>query len=607
MNLQQLLEKESPAALAQEARKQGDAARGALVFHQPFLACRMCHKSQDGKQPLGPDLTKWDKPAQDAYLVEALLHPSKAVRKGYESISVLTTDGSSLTGLLVKNDDDGVSLRDVSLKGKVTVIPKAKIDQVAANAQSVMPEGQVSLLRSRREFLDLVRYLMEIAEKGPRRELELRPPPSLYAARPLPEYEKSIDHAGMIRSLDKKSYQRGEEIYLRLCVNCHGTKDRPGSLPTSLKFASGKFKNGSDPHSMYRTLTHGFGMMTPQAWMVPEQKYDVIHYVREEYLKKHNPSQFVDAAPEYLSGLPKGDTRGPKPSNVKPWSAMDYGPYLMASYEVGSNGTNFAYKGIAVRLDSGPGGVTRGRYWMVYDHDTLRVAAAWNGQGFIDYNAIMMNGRHGAHPRLVGDVQLANPSGPGWGTPGEGSFEEVRVIGRDKRRYGPLPRDWAQYKGLYRYGDRVVLSYTVGESKILETPGVEFPKAQTVFTRTFNIGSRDKDLILQVARESGGARLKVLDGTKAGTSVAVFGTDVQEAERPTETTQTAETAKSTAKPVSLSFNGATRVEASKPNDFETFDKDYTIFAQVKTSQGGTIFSKTVREGIWAKDCTALFV
>ena len=28
---------------------------------------------------------------------------------------------------------------------------------------------------------------------------------------------------------------------------------------------------------MYRTLTYGFGLMTPQSWMVPSQKYDVIH------------------------------------------------------------------------------------------------------------------------------------------------------------------------------------------------------------------------------------------------------------------------------------------------------------------------------------------
>jgi len=131
---------------------------------------------------------------------------------------------------------------------------------------------------------------------------------------------------------------------------------------------------------MYQTLTHGYGMMTPQTWTVPQQKYDVIHYIREAYLKPHNPSQFVKVDDRYLAGLPRGTQRGPKPSNIDPWVSMNYGPSLMATLEVGTRG-NFAYKGIAVRLDNGPGGVSRGRHWMLFDHDTLRVAAAWSGAG----------------------------------------------------------------------------------------------------------------------------------------------------------------------------------------------------------------------------------
>ena len=36
---------------------------------------------------------------------------------------------------------------------------------------------------------------------------------------------------------------------------------------------------------MYRTLTDGFGQMAAQTWLVPRQKYDVIHYIREAYFK----------------------------------------------------------------------------------------------------------------------------------------------------------------------------------------------------------------------------------------------------------------------------------------------------------------------------------
>src|SRR5262249_28165547 len=142
-----------------------------------------------------------------------------------------------------------------------------------------------------------------------------------------------------------------------------------------------------------------------------------------------------------------------------------------ATYEVGQGGANFAYKGVALRLDAGPGGVARGSRWMAFDHDTLRVAAAWSGEGFIDWKGINFDGQHQVHPHLVGRVHLATPIGPGWANPVDGAFADPRPLGRDGRPYGPLPRNWAHYEGQYRHGDRVVLAYTVGGAHVLECPG----------------------------------------------------------------------------------------------------------------------------------------
>jgi glucose/arabinose dehydrogenase len=250
---------------------------------------------------------------------------------------------------------------------------------------------------------------------------------------------------------------------------------------------------------MYQTLTHGYGMMTPQTWMVPEQKYDVIHYIREAYLKPYNPVQFVQVDDRYLARLPKGTSRGPKPSTIEPWVNMNYGPSLLATLEVGNQG-NFAYKGIAVRLDSGPGGVSRGRHWMLFDHDTLRVAAAWHGAGFSDWNGINFNGRHQVHPRVVGAVAFANPVGPGWADPETGRFDDTRLKGRDGKPYGPLPRAWARYRGMYHYGNQVLFSYTIGAAQILEMPTYELASGETVvYARTLNIGKSPRDLLMRVA------------------------------------------------------------------------------------------------------------
>lgn len=501
--LTQHLLKESPADLAKAARERGDAGRGAVLFFQPFLTCARCHDAEAGTR-LGPDLAQAGKDATAEYLIESVLLPSKVIKKGYESLTVITTGGRAVTGLLVEEKGGVLTLIDPA-GGKQIAIPTAKIEERRVSKQSLMPDGLVNALSDRQQFLDLARYLIEVAEGGPKRAKELRPAQAAFA---LPEYEKDIDHAGLVRGLDDRAFRRGEAIYARVCANCHGTKDQPGSLPTSPRFASHTFRNGGDPHGLYRTLTHGYGQMAPQTWMVPRQKYDVIHYLREAYLRPHNPTQYTKADGEYLARLPAGKRGefGPAPASVEPWMVMDYGPSLANTYEVGGPGPNIAYKGIAVRLDAGAGGVSRGKSWALFDHDTMRFAAAWTGDGFIDWKGIHFNGQHQVHPKLIGERHVASPTGPGWAHPETGSFVDPRPLGRDKRPYGPLPRKWARFKGTYAYGDRTVIAYTVGDADILEVEGAESDgKKGTAFTRTIEVGRSSRDLLARVAPEAAAA------------------------------------------------------------------------------------------------------
>ena len=172
--------------------------------------------------------------------------------------------------------------------------------------------------------------------------------------------------------------------------------------------------------------------------MVPRQKYDVIHYIREAYLKPSNPGQYAPVDRTYLARLPEGKSRGPEPVEIEPWATMDYGPSLMATYEVGGGDRPTSRtRGSPIRLDPGPGGVSRGRAWVVYDQDTLRFAAAWTGQGFIDWNGINFNGQHQVHPRIAGKVEFANPNGPGWANPENGS------LGRPSRARPRRPALWS--------------------------------------------------------------------------------------------------------------------------------------------------------------------
>ncbi|MEX2566512.1 MAG: DUF6797 domain-containing protein, partial [Cyclobacteriaceae bacterium] len=339
----------------------------------------------------------------------------------------------------------------------------------------------------------------------------------------LPDYEKNIDHKGLLQALGDRhgeSMRTGEHIYTNTCITCHGDPEQEGSLPTAFKFWADTFKVGNDPYAIYQTLTRGHGAMPPQVNLTPVEKYDVIHYLRETYISKENPTQYFDFKEDYLAGLPEGTSMGPEPREYKPWEEMDYGNYLINTYELVDENApprerstgpvqplpdedfgdaNFAYKGIAVRLDKGPGGVAAGNAWMMFDHDLMRIAGAWTGEGFIDWEAILFNEKHNISPRTIGDLHFENETGPGWAHPQTGTFEDPRFLARDGRRFGPLPKEWAHYKGLYPYEDQLIISYSVGKAGILETFGLENLENQPVFTRTLNITPSEDLLKMRVA------------------------------------------------------------------------------------------------------------
>lgn len=579
--------------LASAAVREGDARRGAILFYQPYMSCRKCHAVGQNGQRLGPDLTRWAELPSNAKLVESVLKPSSTVRKGFESVTLITDEGISVVGMIINEDDDRIVLSDPSQPDVQKTFDRDQIDEVITNRNSLMPAGLVNQLSGRQQFLDLIRYLIDIRDGGLQRARALEPPPHLYAMPPLPEYEDRIDHAAMIGELGIEHFKRGQAIYQRLCVNCHGSHDKPGSLPTALRFAEGRFKSGADPYSMYQTLTRGFGMMQPQVWMVPQQKYDVIHYIREAYLRPNNPQQYVPIDEKWLSTLPSGDSRGPSPQKLEPWITMDYGRSLINTYEIGQDGTNFAYKGIAVRLDAGPGGVSRGHDWMIFDHDTLRMAATTSGKEFIDWNGIHFNGVHGRHPRLMGQVQAANPNGPGWADPETGSWDDSRLIGRDRRRYGPLPKEWGHYKGLYTHGDQSAISYTLGETEIIESPQLLTTIPNPIYARQMVIEPNEQTLNLLVATMDDASFTLPTDATSPESTIILGPSHAEETNPPL------------AKSVVL--DGTFYAEVPEGDAFNLTSQDYTIVARITTEQGGTLFAKTAAGDEWVPDGKALFV
>lgn len=109
---------------------------------------------------------------------------------------------------------------------------------------------------------------------------------------------------------NEESLGRGEKLYQGICITCYGNLTQAGSLPTSRPFWKEPFKNGNDPLSLYRTLSLGFGQMPAWTFLTPVQRYDTIHYIRETFVKPHNPTAYFAVTSNYLSGLPQGTGTG---------------------------------------------------------------------------------------------------------------------------------------------------------------------------------------------------------------------------------------------------------------------------------------------------------
>jgi putative heme-binding domain-containing protein len=144
-SLDEELRQMRPADLAGMAKRNGDAVRGAVVFFQHHMACSKCHSVGDAKpSALGPDLATLGKEATDESLVESVLLPSKVIRKGFESVTIVTGDGKSITGLVVERSQGKIVVRDVGRLGELATFLEKDLDEVKANSLSIMPVGQVN-------------------------------------------------------------------------------------------------------------------------------------------------------------------------------------------------------------------------------------------------------------------------------------------------------------------------------------------------------------------------------------------------------------------------------------------------------------------------------
>jgi hypothetical protein len=200
------------------------------------------------------------------------------------------------------------------------------------------------------------------------------------------------------------------------------------------------------------------------------------------------------------------------------WEEMDYGRFISASFidnvpfkGVDHNGKEKQFdgrttldgatriatnKGIAVKLGAA------GDAGFLFDTELLRATGAWTG-GWLKLKGVVFDGAHGPNPSAPKDAQVyfgTAANTPGWSKGAD--FKDPRALPVGPRKgevapgaphfadvpFGPLPREWAKYQGLYLHDNLVVFAYTVGDAKLLESPDLETVEGgRVLIARTFNV------------------------------------------------------------------------------------------------------------------------
>ena len=299
-----------------------------------------------------------------------------------------------------------------------------------------------------------------------------------------------IDHARVIRSLNKETLKKGKDIYIKSCITCHGS-DGTASLPQARSFNKDKLRFGNKPYDMWKTISFGAGMMAPQTWLQPAERYYVIQYIREEFMKKSNPRQYFKISDEYLSKLPRSQ------KTIAQQLAETKREALKGSLKYGQewfmrNKSNY---GFAIHS-------------QVKDHATAVLSVLLDSNILISYNLLRM----GTISAWQGQLNLFDTKYKRYRGEGEPFIQGKELKGLDTWQWTysdkidsldkvtgvrtPLPAEELQYHGHYTNGKNVVLSYSVQGRKVLEFPQAVIKNNNVILSQSLLVGEGNEQSVL---------------------------------------------------------------------------------------------------------------
>ncbi|MES2922523.1 MAG: PVC-type heme-binding CxxCH protein [Verrucomicrobiota bacterium] len=130
----------------------GDAVRGKQLVQG---TCMICHQIQGEGTAIGPNLAGAGAMGTEA-LLRNMLTPNAQLESGYYRHDVKLSDGLVVSGFLVEESADAITLREIGARDRV--VPRAAIASHDISRRSLMPEGLIDGF-TQQQVADLFSYL----------------------------------------------------------------------------------------------------------------------------------------------------------------------------------------------------------------------------------------------------------------------------------------------------------------------------------------------------------------------------------------------------------------------------------------------------------------
>lgn len=139
----------------------GDGEKGKQVYNT-IGTCAKCHRVLGEGKEVGPDLSEIGSKLTREEIYVNILNPSAAVSHNYETYALLTVDGKLITGILVNQTDEAVTIK--TSEAVLITVASDDIEELKKQSISLMP-ADLHKSMTVQNLLDLVDYLVLLKKK----------------------------------------------------------------------------------------------------------------------------------------------------------------------------------------------------------------------------------------------------------------------------------------------------------------------------------------------------------------------------------------------------------------------------------------------------------